>query len=90
MKKQTLHKEGIVDVEQLPRRCQWFLEHAHKLHWCNNCAESSYNVSHTTRIVHIKQLYTINNLHMYILYNQGPKARIKMKKNPFKQKFKEL
>jgi hypothetical protein len=47
-------------------------------------------VAHTTRIMHIKQLYTINNLHMYILYDQGPRARIKRKKNPFKHKFKEL
>jgi hypothetical protein len=34
-------------------------------------------VAHTTRIMHI-------------LYNQGPRARIKMKKNPSKHKLKKI
>ncbi len=63
IEKQSSHKEGTIDVEQLPTRYQWLLEHAHKLCWCNNCAKSNYNESFTHNknhahkiIVHYQQL----------------------------------
>ncbi len=33
-----------------PTRCQWLLEHAHKLCWCNNCVELNHN-----RKINLKQ-----------------------------------
>lgn len=61
--KQTSHKEGIVDVEQFPARCQWFLEHAHKLFWCNSCVEFNYNESCT---------HNKNCAHKTIVHYQQP------------------